>query len=105
MERTRNGPTGPGSFEKELQIQFGLMDNFVANLSDADLASRLTNFEDHFVERKTSGDQADWVKTVVAFANSTPIGYPAVLFIGVKTTGPLKGISIWTVYRRRSPKR
>jgi schlafen family protein len=60
------------------------MDNFVPNLSDADLISRLTNFEDHFVERKTSGDHADWLKTVVAFANSTPVGYPAVLFIGVR---------------------
>jgi len=67
------------------------MGNFVANLSDTDLISRLTNFEDHFVERKTSGDHSDWLKTVVAFANSTPIGYPAVLFIGVRDDGNPEG--------------
>jgi predicted HTH transcriptional regulator len=68
------------------------MNNFVARLSDADLLSRLTNFEDHFVERKTSGDHAaDWLKTIVAFANSMPIGYPAVLFIGVRDDGTPEG--------------
>jgi hypothetical protein len=40
------------------------------DLSDTDLLLRLTNFEDHFVERKTSGDSRDWLKTVVGFANS-----------------------------------
>ena len=56
-------------------------------LSDQELLLRLRNFEDNFVERKTSGDSKDWLKTVVAFANSTPIGYPAVLYIGVKNDG------------------
>lgn len=56
-------------------------------LSDQELLLRLRNFEDNFVERKTSGDSKDWLKTVVAFANSTPVGYPAVLFIGVKNDG------------------
>jgi len=56
-------------------------------LSDQELLLRLRNFEDNFVERKTSGDSRDWLKTVVAFANSTPVGYPAVLFIGVKDDG------------------
>lgn len=60
-------------------------------LSDEDLLSRLTNFEDHFVERKSSGDSKDWRKTVVAFANSLPIGYPGVLFIGVKNDGTIEG--------------
>ena len=46
------------------------------SLSDADLLARLKNFKDHFVERKTSGDKRDWLKTVVAFANSAPNGYP-----------------------------
>jgi hypothetical protein len=70
----------------------GLMDNFVVDLSDADLIGRLTNFsEDHFVELETCGDHGDWLKTVVAFANSTPIGYPAVLFIGVKNDGTPEG--------------
>jgi predicted HTH transcriptional regulator len=56
-------------------------------LNDQELLLRLRNFEDNFVERKTSGDSKDWLKTVVAFANSTPIGYPALLFIGVKDDG------------------
>jgi hypothetical protein len=56
-------------------------------ISEAELLLKLTNYEDHFVERKTSGDSKDWLKTVVGFANSTPIGYPAVLFIGVRDNG------------------
>lgn len=60
------------------------------NLSDADLLARLKNFEDHFVERKTSGDKKDWLKTVVAFANSAPNGYPCVLYLGVKDSGEIE---------------
>jgi len=56
-------------------------------LKDEELLLRLKNFEDNFVERKTSGDSRDWLKTVVAFANSTPIGYPAVLYIGARNDG------------------
>ncbi len=59
----------------------------MVEISDQDILARLRNFEDNFVERKTSGDSRDWLKTVVAFANSTPVGYPAVLFIGVKDDG------------------
>jgi len=59
-------------------------------LSEADLLRRLKNFEDTFVERKTTGDSKDWLKTVVAFANSTPIGYLAVLFIGAKDDGTIE---------------
>jgi hypothetical protein len=61
------------------------------SLSDADLLARLKNFEDHFVERKTSGDKKrDWLKTVVAFANSAPNGYPCVLYLGVKDDGEIE---------------
>ncbi|MFQ5927947.1 MAG: helix-turn-helix domain-containing protein, partial [Terriglobia bacterium] len=60
-------------------------------LSDQDLLSRLQNFEDYFVERKTSSDKRDWLKTVVGFANSAPVGYPAVLFIGVRDDGTIEG--------------
>jgi predicted HTH transcriptional regulator len=60
-------------------------------ITDQDLLLRLRSFEDAFVERKTSGDSKDWLKTVVAFANSTPVGYPAVLFIGVKNDGTPEG--------------
>jgi predicted HTH transcriptional regulator len=43
--------------------------------------------EHTFVERKVFSDSKDWLKTVVAFANSTPIDYPAVLYIGVRNDG------------------
>lgn len=62
----------------------------IVNLSDADLLARLKNFEDHFVERKTAGDKRDWLKTVVAFANSAPNGYPCVLYLGVKDSGEIE---------------
>ena len=60
-------------------------------LTDADLLARLNNKEDISVERKSSGDSRDWIKTVVAFANSAPVGQPAVLFIGVKDDGTVEG--------------
>lgn len=62
------------------------------NLSDEDLLLRLTATEDSFVERKTWADSSDWLKTAVAFANSCPIGYPGVLFIGVRNDGTPEGI-------------
>ena len=61
-------------------------------LSDEDILSRLSNLEDSFVERKTEGDSGDWLKTVVAFANSVPIGFPAILFIGVRNDGTVQGL-------------
>jgi hypothetical protein len=60
-------------------------------LSDVDILSRLTNFEDAFVERKSTNDSKDVLKTAVAFANSTPIGYPAILFYGVTDKGEPEG--------------
>ncbi|HXC42516.1 MAG TPA: ATP-binding protein [Candidatus Dormibacteraeota bacterium] len=67
------------------------MNDLLVPLTDAELLSKLTATEHGFVERKTSGDSKDWLKTVVAFANSTPVGYPAVLFIGVKNDGTPEG--------------
>ena len=64
--------------------------SMIAQLSDTDLLLRLTNFEDHFVERKTSSDSKDWLKTMVGFANSAPVGYPAVLYIGVRDGGEVE---------------
>lgn len=58
-------------------------------LSDVDLIARLTSTEDAFVERKSAKDKGGWLRTAVAFANSTPIGYPAVLFIGVADDGTI----------------
>jgi hypothetical protein len=62
-------------------------------LTDADVRVRLTDLEDNFVERKTEGDSSDWLKTVIAFANSTPVGYPAIMFIGVRNNGEVQGLS------------
>jgi hypothetical protein len=46
--------------------------------------------EDHFIERKSSGDAKDWLKTVVAFANSAPLERCAVLYIGVRDNGTVE---------------
>jgi Putative DNA-binding domain len=61
------------------------------NLTDKDILLRLTAFEDSFVERKTASDSKDWLKSVVAFANSVPVGEPAILFIGVRNDGTIEG--------------
>lgn len=64
----------------------------IIDFSDEELLSRLKNFEDNFVERKRIGDSKDeWLQAAVAFANSVPIGYPAILFIGVKNKGEIEG--------------
>jgi hypothetical protein len=62
-------------------------------LTDQDILLRLGNTEDSFVERKTQNDVRDCLKTVVAFANTTPIGYPAILFVGVRDDGEIEGVS------------
>lgn len=59
-------------------------------ISENELRSRLTNFEDPFVERKVHGDIKDCLKTVIAFANSLPNGLPGVLFIPVKNDGTIQ---------------
>ena len=46
--------------------------------------------KDHLVERKVSKDEKDWKKTAVAFANSAPVGLPAVLYIGVRNNGEIE---------------
>jgi predicted HTH transcriptional regulator len=56
-------------------------------LREEDLLLQLGNTENSFVERKTFSDYKDWLKTAVAFANSAPVGYPAILFIGVMNDG------------------
>lgn len=59
-------------------------------LNESDLLARVRNFEDHLVERKTVKDEKDWKKTAVAFANSVPVGLPAVLYIGVRDNGEIE---------------
>src|SRR5258708_6591706 len=51
-------------------------------LTDPEILLRLTNIEDSTVERKTAADYRDCLKTVVAFANSLPIGDPGIIFVG-----------------------
>jgi predicted HTH transcriptional regulator len=63
----------------------------MVDLKDEDILIRLRNTEDNFVERKSSGDSKDWLPATVAFANSVPVGYPAILFIGVKDDGTPEG--------------
>lgn len=59
-------------------------------MTDAELLAKMHNFEDHFVERKTASDDKDWLKTIVAFANSTPPGSESILYIGVRNTGEIE---------------
>ncbi len=63
----------------------------MVEISDRDILARLRNFEENFVERKTSTDKRGWLKTTVAFANSIPVGYPGILFIGVRNDGTIEG--------------
>jgi hypothetical protein len=57
------------------------------DLTDEELNRLRADTENNFVERKTISDKNGWVKTTVAFANSTPIGMPAVLFVGLNDDG------------------
>ena len=59
-------------------------------LTDEELALRISATEDNFVERKTIGDNKRWIPALVAFANSAPIGFPCVLFIGARDDGTLE---------------
>jgi hypothetical protein len=64
--------------------------HITVDLNESDLLLRMRNFEDHMVERKTVKDEKDWKRAAVAFANSAPIGYPAVLYIGVRDNGEIE---------------
>jgi len=62
-------------------------------LSDADLNRMRTDTESNFVERKTVHNTKGWLRTAVAFANSAPIGAPAVLFVGVNNDGTFENVA------------
>ena len=51
-----------------------------------------TDTENNYVERKTVSDKAGWLRTAVAFANSAPIGAPAVLFVGMNNDGTFQQV-------------
>jgi hypothetical protein len=59
-------------------------------LTDQEILLKLGAFEDSFVERKTASDSSDWLDATVAFANTATIGYPAILFIGVRNDGTIE---------------
>jgi len=59
-------------------------------LTDEELALRIISTEDNYVERKTAGDYKRWIPALVAFANSAPVGFNCVLFIGVKDDGTIE---------------
>ncbi len=59
-------------------------------MTEADLLRSLHSTEHTFVERKTVGDSRDWVKTVVAFANSLETNQEGVLFIGATDKGEIE---------------
>ena len=58
-----------------------------------ELIARLHDEEDNYVERKLAGaaNAEEIRKTVVAFANSTPVEREALLFIGVADGGRVDG--------------
>jgi predicted HTH transcriptional regulator len=49
---------------------------------------------------KLQAIKRDWLKTIVAFANSTPDGSTGVLYIGVTNEGVIKDPSVPTSLRR-----
>lgn len=61
--------------------------SIAATLTEEALILRLRGTEHDFVERKSQGDKGAWLQTAVAFANSAPIGWPAILFVGVDNGG------------------
>jgi predicted HTH transcriptional regulator len=62
----------------------------LVELRDEQILLRLRNFEDNFVERKTSSDKRNWLDTTVGFANSLPEDQPGILFIGAKNDGTIE---------------
>jgi predicted HTH transcriptional regulator len=65
-------------------------DNLHVSISDEELILKLTDAENNFIGRKRAPDKDDWLKTAVAVANSCPIGFPGVLYIGVNDDGTVQ---------------
>lgn len=59
-------------------------------MDESALLRLLRSTEHTFAERKTIGDSRDWLKTVVAFANTLETNQVGVLFIGVKDDGEIE---------------
>jgi predicted HTH transcriptional regulator len=77
--------------------------NLTESLTEESLIVRLRSAEHDFVERKSASDKSGWLHAAVAFANSTPIDYPAVLFVGVDDDGkPLQRVDLETLAIKES---
>lgn len=72
------------------EIKISAADDLHISITSEDLLAGLADTENNFIERKTISDHRGWLKTAVAFANSCPIGYPGVLFIGVNNDGTIQ---------------
>jgi predicted HTH transcriptional regulator len=59
-------------------------------IHESDLIRRLRTEEATFTERKSASDTQDWVKTVVAFANSLRPDQNGVLYLGVTNKGEIQ---------------
>lgn len=57
------------------------------DITPEELILKLRSTEHDFVERKSKSDKRGWLQTAVAFANSAPVGWPAVLFVGATDDG------------------
>lgn len=60
-------------------------------LARKELLDRLVDHEDSFVERKPEGE--DLKRTIVAFANSVPLGREAVIYVGIGNDGKVLGVN------------
>ena len=59
-------------------------------LTNEEILLRLDDPEGSYIERKTKNDLNDCLKTVVALANSTPVGLYSIMFIGVRDNGEIE---------------
>ena len=65
----------------------------IMSMEPKDLLDRLAANEDNLVERKPEGaNRSELRRTLVAFANSTPEGQVALLFLGVHDEGRIIGV-------------
>jgi len=59
-------------------------------LNEDDLLRLLHSTEHSYAERKTANDSRDWMKTIVAFANTLDSSQEGVLFIGATDDGEIE---------------
>jgi hypothetical protein len=69
------------------EIRLSFPESLRVPISEDDLVAKISDTENNFIERKLIKDHRGWLKTAVAFANSCPIGFPGVLFVGVDNNG------------------